>query len=108
MIPLSPPCSPLRDLLNVIHGHLICDQEYNGSGKLEGAVLCLHRGVLFRIIVDCLIASWRRAALKVASWRARNHISDNRDACCHVEGSFNFMLTSGAIFAHGIAAVLLN
>lgn len=58
VIPLSPPCSPLRDLLNVIHGHLICDQEYNGCGKLEGTVLCLHRGVLFRVIVDCQIASW--------------------------------------------------
>lgn len=42
MIPLSPPCSPLRELLNIIHCHLICDQVFNGSGKLEGTVLCLH------------------------------------------------------------------
>lgn len=42
MIPLSPPCTPLRKLLHVIHCHLICDQVYNGSWKLEGTVLCLH------------------------------------------------------------------
>lgn len=45
VILLSPPCSPLRDLLNAVHSHLICDQEYNGSGKLEGTVLS-YTGVL--------------------------------------------------------------
>lgn len=34
VIPLSPPCSALRDLLNATHCHLICDQGYNGSGKI--------------------------------------------------------------------------
>lgn len=123
MIPLSPPCSRLRKLLNVIHCHLICDQVYNGSGKLEGTVLCLH---------------WRRCAIQANCWlsncislkrgfkgsvmvgspspkmvHALSKASDNRDAWLHVLVSLNlaFTLISSSIFVghtNCIAAVLLN
>lgn len=121
VIPLPPPCSPPRDLLNVIHCHLICDEECNGSGKLEGTVLCRHGGVPFRIIVDCQIASRWRGPLKEVPWcvfpswwSARSHVpkaSDNRAAFRHVLVSFNiaFTLISGSVgYMDGIAAVLLN
>ena len=76
VIPLSPPCSPPRDLLNVIHCHLICDQEYNGSDKLEGTVLWPREGVPFRIIVDRQIASCWRGALK-GIWCVFTHMMDH-------------------------------
>jgi len=46
VILLSPPGSPLRDLPNSIHWHLICDREYHGPGTGR------HRAVLLRSVVD--------------------------------------------------------